>query len=416
MDRITRLPIKYSLIFLVLTEVLVWIGPIDYTIKKPLVLILYLGILNYALYLGYRRGVRKSKVTSCKLSIQTIHFFLILGLICTIYTMYVKWGARGYSLTFRHLIDSIINPGQAYVRDEKVVFNVSILYVLISPFQWAAIPFGVYYWKRLDSFFKFIVIATFIFTIATWLGIGTRKGLLDLLIITAVLLLAKNPSILNNKHSVRKIKIIGMLLVVVFLFYFVISNLSRGGLLMSEISQYERVEYKEWYAKNIPTPIVVGLSEITSYLSGGYQLLSLGLDEGIITPTFMGMSLSTANYANRFLGYDPLPGTYMQLIQDKYGYDKYEYWHTMYLWLANDFSFILVPLIIFIIGFYFARVWVDTVNGKNAFAYPVFAYILVMVFYLFANNQVISFNLESFIGCVLLYEFSKSNSRSKSFV
>lgn len=413
MDRITRLPIKYSLIFLVLTEVLVWIGPVDYTIKRPLVLILYLGILNYALYLGYKRGAKKARVTSCVLSSQTFYFIIILGLICTIYTMYVKWGARGYSITWNHLSNSIINPGQAYVRDEKVVFNVSVLYVILSPFQWVAIPFGIYYWKRLNELFKIIVIITFVITIATWLGIGTRKGLLDLLIITSFLIFARTPSILNNEHAVRRIKIVGCLLIGLFLNYFVVSNLSRDGLEISEISQYERVEYKKWYADHLPTPIVVSLSDITSYLSGGYHLLSLGLDEGIIPPTFLGMSLSTANYANRFWGYDPLPGTYMQLIQDKYGYDKFEYWHTIYLWLANDFTFILVPFIVFLIGFYFARVWIDAVNGQNPFAYPVFAYILVMVFYFFANNQVISFNLESFIGCILLYCLSKSNSKKK---
>ena len=408
MDRITRLPIKYALLFLIATEVLLWLGPVDYEIKRPIVLILYLIILNYSLYLGYKRGANRARTTSLSLPLSVVQLLLVLGLFSTIYTLYVKWGARGFEISINHLINAIRDPGAAYARDDMVVFNVSILYVLVGPLQWAAIPLGIFYWKKIPVFSRIIVIATIFVNVATWIGIGTRKGILDLIIVISFLVFARNPNYINNGRLTRRIKFCGAIFIVLLSFYFVYSNLSRGGLKMSEISQYERVPCKEVYTNHLSIPVVMGLADMTSYLSGGYQLLSYGLNEGIITPTFFGSSLSTANYSVRLFGYDPLPHTYMQLIQDKYGYDKFEYWHTIYLWLANDFTFILVPLIIFLIGLYLARVWVDALGGNNAFAYPVLAYMLVMVFYFFANNQVISFNLESFIGCVLIYELSMS--------
>lgn len=95
------------------------------------------------------------------------------------------------------------------------------------------------------------------------------------------------------------------------------------------------------------------------------------------------------------------------MLEEYYGIDMYINWHSAYLWIANDVTFIFVPLIVFIIGLYFGRVWKDALFGHNPWAYPVLGYMIVEVFYFFANNQVPSFSLESFLGCVLIYEYTR---------
>lgn len=409
MKEIYYLPIKYSLAFLVITELLIWVGPVNYEITNPLMLISYLIIVNVALYLGFNKGIKKAKVSSFSMTLQTVNLLILIGFFVNIYTMRIKWATHGRSVTFENLVSALLDPGNAYYREGEIAINTqaAFIYVIIGPLQWAAIPLGIYYWKKLSRFFRFIVVGTCIITVMTWLGIGTRKGLFDLIITIAFLFVSKNPEKIINNQTKRRIKLYALLFIIAFLFFFVFSNLSRGGRSLSDISDISLNSINPWYRKHLPIGLLVALTQITNYLCGGYRLLSLGLREGIITPTIMGVGYGTANYSIRLFGYNPIPYTYMQLIQDKFGFDKYQCWHTIYLWLANDFTFVFVPVVIFIIGYYFARVWADCIYGKNPLAYPVLAYMIVMVFYFFANNQVISFSLESFVGCVFVYEVSR---------
>jgi len=109
--------------------------------------------------------------------------------------------------------------------------------------------------------------------------------------------------------------------------------------------------------------------------------------------------------ASKF-GYNPMPNTYLSLLEN-YGIDSHVNWHTIYVWLANDFTFIGVPIIIYLIGLMFARTWCDSVKGDNDTAIPLFTLFLVMVFYFFANNQVLSFSFMPFVVWWLLYRLSR---------
>ena len=89
------------------------------------------------------------------------------------------------------------------------------------------------------------------------------------------------------------------------------------------------------------------------------------------------------------------------------GIDPSINWHTIYVWLANDVTFIGVPLIIFLIGYFFSKTWADCVYGNNDAAVSLFALFLIMTFYFYANNQVISFSFMPFVVCFAIYVFSR---------
>ena len=206
---------------------------------------------------------------------------------------------------------------------------------------------------------------------------------------------------------------IGVILVAsIFIFYFIFSNLARYNLGLHEMASFNyKFETRPFYTDHCPTWLLVSLYNIDSYLCQGYYALSLGLSIGIISPTIMGMSWFTMVIANKF-GYDPMPGTYMTLLEP-YGIDSKMNWHTIYLWLANDFTFIGVPFVIFFIGYFFAKTWCDCISKKNDYAIPLFSLFLIMVFYFYANNQVLSFSLIAFVFWFLVYMSSKQN-RSKT--
>ena len=373
-------------------------------------MVLYFFILNLSLYLGYKYGVKKSKSSVCLLKKDTVKILLIIGLILNIEYMYRKWATHGLSFSFSNLVFALLNPGDAYSAEATVSINTNVITgIILTPIRWAVIPLGIYYWQKLSKLFQSIVVLTFFIYIFTWLGIGTRKGLMDLILVSYFSIIAAHKSLLNNPSSRKKLKIIAIVTLVLFLFFFIYSNASRAGLSsLKDLDQMLDRDYREFYVKHFSPNTLSAMSEITSYLCQGYNALNISMtDIGIISPTFGGSAMSTWLYLDRFLGYNPMPDTYMAILESNYGIDKYQYWHSIYLWIANDVTFIFVPFVIFLIGYYFARVWKDALNGANPWAYPILGYMIIMVFYFFANNQVLSFSLEPFVGCLLIYEFSR---------
>ena len=403
-------PIKILLIFLIFTEVLFFIGPIKYDVRNPLLMITYFIVLNISLYIGYKCGIRKSQSSIYLLKGDTVKILLLLGLILNVEYMYRKWATHGMSFSISNLVFALLNPGDAYSAEATVSINTNIVTgILLTPFRWAVIPLGIYYWKKLSKLYKSIVVLTFLVYIFTWLGIGTRKGLMDLIIVSYFSIIAAHKSLLYNPALRNKLKIIVIATLLLFVFFFIYSNASRAGLTsLKDLDQMLDRENREFYVEHCSPNMLSALSEVSSYLCQGYNALNISMsDIGIIPPTFGGSSMSTWLYLDRFFGYNPMPDTYMALLESNYGIDKYQYWHSIYLWLANDVTFIFVPFVIFLIGYYFARVWKDALHASNPWAYPILGYMIIMVFYFFANNQVMSFSLEPFIGCLLIYEFTR---------
>ena len=241
----------------------------------------------------------------------------------------------------------------------------------------------------------------------TWLGIGTRKGLFDIIIIIAFVFLARHNDYVDDSKKRKRFFRVVLVSSILFVFYFVFSNLSRYGLTFNEISDFNIDKtIRPFYINYCPMWLLVSLANITGYLCQGYYALSVGLSIGIIPPTFLGMSWFTMVIANK-MGLDPMPHTYLSLLE-RYGIDSHVNWHTIYIWLANDFTFIGVPLVILIIGYAFANTWCECVEGKNAVAIPTFSLFLIMVFYFYANNQVLSFSFIPFVVWCLLYVLSRS--------
>lgn len=397
-------PLKVLLTFLVVTELLIWLGPVKFDISNPFTLALYLALMNFALYFGYKKGVKKFKPTCCSVSPSLIKIVILAGFLLYIYNLYTIWALHGLEVSAKTLVNALINPGEAYYSESTQDIDTSLLGLCFSPVKWAAIPFGIFYWKRASNFYRSFVVLMVLMEIITWLGIGTRKGLIDICLIFFFCLIALQPSLIQEKKSKRLIMITILSLGIAFLIYFIFSNMSRSGNDdFSELAEMSSGQFRVFY-DNLPLGLTVALSFIVRYLCQGYYALSVGLKLGIIPLAPMGMSWFTIAIANKF-GYDPLPNTYMAQLEC-FNIDMTVNWHSIYLWLANDFSFIGVPIIIYLIGYFLAQTWCDSVAKKNIYAFPIMTLFVIMTFYFFANNQVLSFSFLPFVICFTAYKLS----------
>ena len=392
MESLKFFPLKILLSFLVLSELLIWVGPIDYQIQNGLVLLLYLLLLNLCLFLGYKKGCKSFKPSKFNLSIVSIRLILFFGFYLNFISLTSMWRSHGLTLSFATLINSIINPGAAYYSDAFIVSKgTSYLWLLLSPIAWAVTPIGIYSWNKISRIEKALVIGSVLLQIVQWLGVGTRKGMIDVVLITFFLGVAKYPRLITNRAYRNKIYFISFILTILFLFYFTFSNLSRSGgeTLQDLINSGVGRTFRQFYTDNIPIWLVLSIAGITSYLCQGYYALSLGLSLGVKPIVPLGMSWFTISIANKF-GYDSFSDNYINTLS-RFGIDPYINWHSIYLWLANDFTFIGVPIVIFIIGYFFGLVWCDCLVGKNILFFTFFIYFINFSFADYRTRNVFSY-------------------------
>lgn len=402
-------PLKISLIFLVFTEVFFFVGPIDFEIENPPLITIFLVICNIALYLGYVQGVRRSSISNYNIKLNSISIFLVIALFLKIYELSYIWSGHGIPLTLNSVLNAIFDPGKAYYSESRGFSNGSgLMRLLVAPVTWAAIPFGVFYWKQAKLYLKLLILSIIIVEIITWFGIGVRKGIFDVIIIIPMLYIAKNIIVITNKSKRRKLGLIVFGSFLLFLVYFVFSNMSRGGKDMSDFGDMliHRTP-KSSYSDNLPPWLFLSLMSIEDYLCQGYHALDKALDFGIITPVPFSSNWFSIELSKIFLSTNSLQDTYLDLLHAKVGIDPMINWHSLYVWLANTYTFLGVPFIIYIIGYYFAQSWKDAIYGRNPIAYPLLALFIIMVFYAYANNQVFSTLFTPFWFWFIFYHMTK---------
>lgn len=411
--RIEYYPLRVLLGFLIVTEVLFFVGPLNYMIPNPFTLLLYLIVLNLCLWWGYKKGVRSFRPSNYQLKSNTIDLIIIIGLILEFLSLVSMWAQSGISVSYESLVSALLNPGEAYYSDSGEEVETSIVGILLSPIAFAALPLGICTWKKRPQYIKVVIVLIITITIVKWLGVGKRKGLLDVLLIITFCVIAYKTALIENKKLHRRLLYVILGLIVAFVFYFVFSNLSRNGQdsLAEALVASGFFNVKKFYVNYLPPVITLILLSVTSYLCQGYRALALGLSQGILPIAPLGSSWFTIAIARK-LGYDPVPDTYMMLLEKKYDIGMSMNWHTIYLWLANDFTFWGVPLIVYFIGYFWAQSWCDSVHGKNVLAFPVMSLFSIMVFYFFANNQVFSFSFVPFVVLFAFYQITKKRSKN----
>lgn len=409
-QHILLFPVKIAIVFLLFTEILYIIGPINYRVDNYGYTIIYLLLCNLFLYLGYINNVyyyRHNHRYNEKYN-KITKFILITSLIILVFKLYNVIGSISPTAIYNKIYDSLLSPDEAYKEklegSEDGISIWTYIFMLLSPITSAAIPFGIFYWKKLSKTYRYITFFLILGEILYWISLGTRKGIFDTIFIVIFIFFAANTKYLTDKHKYRKIIAYITCSIIIFIFYFIWSNMSRLG--ADNIQDYGNLFYeiKDSY-RSIPSPITTTLFSIEGYLCQGYYALSKSLEEfmyGNIMFTFgCGNNFFTLNVLERF-DINLIDNTYQKLLYDNYGIHPYINWHSIYVWLANDVTFIGVPLVMYAIGALYAKTWVGCINN-NFYAIPIFSLTMLMVMYSYANNQILSFSFFAFILWLYLY-------------
>lgn len=399
-NNVKMFPIKFVLLFLIVTEILFFVGPINWQINNNILIIFFFLIVNIALYWGYRCGLKLKKRRCTPISNNKLDKIIFFTLLITLLRIYFSFGTLSISTIYDQTFYAIHNPGEVYYAKtyETSIPRLILMSLLALP-QYIGMVSGCFYWKRLSKLYKILYAVILILEIASWLSIGVRKGIFDILIIIFASYFARSYSIVGSKN-VRKYYKYFFLVVCFFLMYFTYSTVARYG---TNVDFYKVLNIKESYY-DVPEYIILPLYFVSIYLCQGYYALDKAFDIGIIQPNIFNTNFFTINVLERI---DPsiMDGSYLSLLERNYGIDPLASWHSIYVWLANGFTFLGVPFVIFIIGYYFAKSWMSSIYEKNIISVSLFAIHFQMIMYFFANNQVYSFSFVVIVGLFVLFFF-----------
>lgn len=414
--RVRNFPVIFSLFFLIVSLIMFAISPWEWVVNNKL----YFYILNllyiFGLFFGYILGISKYKIRS-RTAIFSLYKFLNISLYLNLFLIYPKFLFRlkvpslSISDFFTNIAVGISDPALAYATKHLSEFNdfltlsnpITLIYFISLPLQYLAIPLGVFYWKQLSISKKVIFLLIVISDILSYVMIGTNKGIFDYIILLPVILMVKNPDYLSLRSFLKtrnlKYFLILFLILSLGIGYFVEGNKGRKNDNFGyDFSTMKFVNRDSFILQILPGFLEDSYIALDSYLTSGYYAMGLALEIDHKFTYGAGHNAFFISLGEKVLGTDAIQNiSYQKRIEQEFGLSSTTKWHTFYVWMANDLSFLGVAVFLFFFGYFFAQIWLDALNFFNPFAIILLPLFFTVILYLTANNQVLGNQGGSFI-------------------
>lgn len=407
------LPLIFFSLYLTFTVSVFAFGPWMWPIQNGFELYTFLFFNQVALAVGYTLGaLRRPRKYYWRWGYQRLLnvslFFNLLLLLPTALSRTGSW--------IPNVVEGLRNPGIVYylanARQADGGNVVEYLRILLSPLLVLYFPLAVFYWQKIGQKQKWWVALVVLWTAAIWISIGTNKGLADYVLLIPWFVFS---SFLAKEFRLRKstkILFTGLFIsfLIGFFFFFTAGNMQRtgGGIFYLETPNVAANENHP-LLQNVPNNIKVGITSLSAYISQGYYGLSLSMQQPFLPMFGVGNSFffyrNTARLLqNPDIEYRPYPARL-----EKDGWSATVNWSSIYPWIASDVSFPGTIFVVFVIGYLFARSWLETVVSRNPFALVLYGQFSLMLFYFSANNQVLQTGegAIAFISILIVWAISR---------
>lgn len=379
-------PIKIVAIYLFATIYLFFCGPNKYILFHQNLTLLFLVSATSLLVLGFYADLLFFRLDSNYViqeknnDVLKKYFYVIVIPVLILYILMYFSRTNETSIS----LQNFANLGEAYrARFEKTkVLWIERLLVIFSPLFTVFIPYCSLVWYKVNLIKKSIIFLTIVFSIYVDMVQGINKGLADLVIYLLCLRLQSisRICIINQtmmKDFTRKFIsfILGLILGTSIIFIFFSMTISS------------RLNYN---ADNLSENAKI----FSDYLTQGYQPLDWSFRHDFTTTYGLGHSMYLLD-ASRGYSSDKLlfERSYIGKNYNTYDYDYHLRWSTLYVWFANDISFIGVLPLMFLLGWFFSKSWKTAVFTNELSSVTVSCLLFQLILYIPANNQI--FQLET---------------------
>jgi hypothetical protein len=404
------LPLTFFFTYLSITVLIFAFGPWPWPVRNGIKLYAFLALSHAALIAGYAGAIgQRARSSTVRWSPKTL-LWLSLSATLLLLAPTLSYRTSGHV----NLVEAITNPGQAYSRagsaptDSYDVRYVEYARIMLGPVLYLLLPFTVVYWSRLGWAIRICATAAIAGDLSIWIATGRNKGIADFLLVLPWLLLIEKRVRSGTIPRKTLVQLIGILVLGSCLFAAVFSWFvsSRQGLgfieTYDEGAQIEARPILPGSLSRYNTELLIGLA---SYISQGYYGLSLGLEEPFVPTWGLGNSLFAMALAEKVSGNNTLhENTYPSRIE-KYGWRASQRFHTFYLWIASDVSFAGTIVVMWLLGRLLRQSWAGVLEGSSPLAVAVFFNLLILFYYIPANNQIMQFgeHTSSFWVCLAVW-------------
>ncbi|MGO4606564.1 hypothetical protein AB4142_09520 [Variovorax sp. 2RAF20] len=424
------MPIRVSMFYLLGTFFLFVASNLFAEAPNPVYLIAFVLLAFFLLWAGYVLGIRTSAKRWIRVGDVTfkerrrINWFVLVG---SCYA--IIWGINqiiDYGGTSPlQILETIVNPGTAYSAKfevfERREFNqevnrVTQVLILLSVIYAMFFPALVLHWTRLKRKVKILAITATAVYVLSYLFIGTQKGLGDVLIYAAAgwsIKYSFRQEVSPQRLSGRNIAAIILIGTIAFV-YMAANQASRAaefGLTTTLLSGDVSGTY---VAEIFGQPFALGIYTLIGYPSHGYFGLSQSLTSDFAFSYGAGFSQAFESYRYQFLGgQQNLLLTYPFRTEVLTGWPAGMYWSTAFPWFASDLTFPGVLILMSLLGFIFARVWLSSLRHMDLISLAALGQFFLFIVFLPANNQVLM-QRQGFwvvITLLILYAFKRISPR-----
>jgi hypothetical protein len=403
------LPILFFELYLNFTVVLFAFGPWPWPVRNPVKLYGFLAASHVALFLGYVSVLLVARLSRLsRYENTTVRSFfstcpehrssrlLIVSIILNLVLLPLTFLSRTGKV-LPDLRSALLNPGDAYgsARVARASGFVVFEYVriLLAPWLFPLIPLTAFYWPGMRRKLRLGAVVAVLGLLSVSIATGTNKGIADFVLISPWLVLAAHFSGIGNLKRRQKMSLFLLLILAfaIFVGFFTRGQMTRQG--SGALSFYTSTpglyaDTDNFLVGFLPFNVKVGLVALSSYLTQGYYALSLALECPFVPMFGVGNSMFLfLNFSDLFKLHSIRELPYPVRLE-RFGWDAYGKWSSIYPWIASDVSFVGTLGVVFLIGLLFGLTWLDTLQGTNPLAICMFAQFLIMLFYFPANNQV----------------------------
>lgn len=389
-------------VYMLFTMALFLLGPYPALLSNMNLLISFLVMVLVVFWLGFGARIAKPDYITERVTAQKMSPWLksVFVLSCVWYITFsiasmAEYGAGSVS----EVIGGILDPGASYFAKFDVYLEQQLsgrtnpvlqASVLTSVLSTVLVPFLVYYWKMLPRIYRGLGLLSVGIYMAYFLFIGTQKGIGDVVVVSAVALLARYASDHEARDRLgsryRKFFSVGL-----------VGALAFGAYVA--VNQADRISGTSVEAQFAPNPIVAsifgesfarGVSVAAFYPSHGYYGLALNLDTPFVWAGGLGGAPALASYKVQYFGgEDPIAMSFPARTEALTGWPAGQYWSTVFPWIASDFSFPGVFLVVFCFGIALAHCWTRIRYRADPLALVMLTQLAIIVAYVPANNQIL---------------------------
>jgi hypothetical protein len=394
-------------------------GPWSWPIRNPVTLYTYLFVVQVALLFGYLSGTRthdSCTVYTGSFSISTLRrVSVVLNILWSVPLYYALLGRDGFSVRgiMSHIVAGALDPGKAYTDKLDALSPSSTLllsvYALFTPILWLAVPLGIVAWKSSSLKMKIAVAFIVSANVATWVALGTTKGIADNVAIVMFSMAAAGRTPLahlkraTNLGNLRRVAVVVVgISALIFFFSYSQNSRSHGRMSMVQSGAGIAIDTNNIFMAGLPPELQSAEGKGAAYISQGYYGLSLALEEPFQWSYGIGHSLVLISLVKKMDGFDATGLTYPARVEHD-GWNMSTRWDSIYPWLASDVTFPGTLLVVLLTGRLLAFVWADAQSGQNPYAVPLFVMVMIALFYFPANNQLLSTPLTFVAFWGLLY-------------